>query len=155
VSELRSALDGLAGIDLGELSDAALLELVAEWSASVNRMTAALTSVVRAADRREAHRSDGAVSMRAWLRGSCHLAPAAAAAIVSTGRRLERLPATAAAFAAGEVTAAHARVIGRAMTPKRVAKAAEAGIPLAETDQILAGHTYRPDGTEILPRAGP
>jgi hypothetical protein len=138
VSELRSALDGLAAVDLAELSDAALLELVAEWATSVNRMTAALTSAVRAADRRQAYEADGAVSMKAWLRGSCHLAPGEAAAIVSTGRRLEQLPATARAFASGAVTATHARVITRAITPARVAKAAESGIELAETDEILA-----------------
>ena len=59
--------------------------------------------------------------------------------MVSTGRRLEQLPATATSFAAGEITAAHARVITRAITPNRVAKAADAGISLAETDEILAG----------------
>src|SRR3954451_578491 len=101
-------------------------------------MTAALTSAVRAADRREAFKADGAVSMKAWLRGSCHLAPSEATAMVSTGRRLAQLPATAEAFASGAVTATHARVITRAITPARVAKAAEAGIELAETDEILA-----------------
>src|SRR4051812_7326497 len=127
MSELRSALDGLAEVDFAELSDAALLELVFEWSTAVNRMPAALTSAVRAADRREAHRADGAVSMKAWLRGACHLAPAEATAIVSTGRRLEQLPATAEAFASGAVTATHPRVNTPAITPARVAKAAQAG----------------------------
>ena len=139
MSELRSALDGLADVDFGELSDSALLALVAEWSTAVNRMTAALTSAVRAADRREAHAADGAASMKAWLRGICHLAPGEATAIVSTGRRLEQLPATAETFAGGEITATHARVITRALTPSRIAKAADAGIELAETDRILAG----------------
>ena len=139
MSELRSALDDLAALDLAELSDDAVLDLVGELSAVANRVAAVLTSAVRAADRREAYRCDGAVSMKGWLRGSCRLAPAEATAIVSTGRRIEQLPATAAAFAAGEITATHARVITRAMTPARVAKAAEAGIDLAETDGILAG----------------
>jgi hypothetical protein len=139
VSELRSALDGLAEIDLTALADDALLDLVGELSTAANRVAATLTSAVRAADRREAYRRDGAVSMKGWLLGSCRLAPAEATAIVSTGRRLEQLPATAAAFTAGEITATHARVISRAMTPGRVAKAADAGIDLAETDRILAG----------------
>jgi Domain of unknown function (DUF222) len=138
VPELRRALDGLAEMDFAELSDAALLDLVAEWSASVNRLTAALTAAVRAADRREAHRADGAGSMAAWLRGACHLAPGEAAAVVSAGRRLEQLPATARAFASGELTTTHVRVITRAVTPARIAKAAEAGIDLAESDEILA-----------------
>lgn len=138
MSELRSALDGLATVDFAELSDAALLDLVADWSTAVNRMTAALTAAVRAADRREAYAADGAVSMKAWLRGTCHLAPAEATAMVSAGRRLQDLPATERAFAAGELTATHARVITRALTPQRIAQAADAGIELAETDEILA-----------------
>jgi hypothetical protein len=69
VSELRSALDGLAEVDLAELSDAALLDLVDELSVAANRVAAALTSVVRAADRRGSYRCDGAVSMKGWLRG--------------------------------------------------------------------------------------
>ncbi|MGY1837319.1 DUF222 domain-containing protein [Blastococcus sp. SYSU DS0510] len=138
MSELRSALDELASIDLGGLSDDTLLDLVGELSTAVNRVTAALTTAVRAADRREAYRRDGAVSMKAWLRGSCRMAPEQATTTVSTGRRLEQLPETAAAFAAGAISAAHARVITKAMTPGRIAKAAEIGIDLGETDGILA-----------------
>ncbi len=103
-----------------------------------NRVTAVLTSAVRAADRREAYRRDGAVTMKAWLRGSCRMAPAEATATVSTGRRLEQLPATAAAFADGAISATHARVITRAMTPGRIAKAADVGIDLGQSDRILA-----------------
>lgn len=139
MSELRSALDDLAAIDLDELSDDTLLDLVGELSTTANRVAAALTSAVRAADRREAYRHDGAVSMKAWLRGSCRMAPEQATATVSTGRRLELLPETAVAFASGDITATHARVITKAMTPGRIAKAAVAGIELAESDRILAG----------------
>ncbi|RBY96868.1 endonuclease [Blastococcus sp. TF02-8] len=139
MSELRSALDQLAGVDLAELSDDTLLDLVGELSTAANRVAAALTSAVRAADRREAYCLDGAVSMKAWLRGSCRMAPEQATATVSTGRRLEHLPETAGAFADGAISAAHARVITKALTPGRMAKAAEAGVDLGETDAILAG----------------
>lgn len=139
MSGLRSALDELAAIDFDELSADALLDLVGELATTVNQASSALTSAARAADRREAYRRDGAVSMKSWLRGHCRLAPAEATAIISTGRRLEQLPATAAAFSRGDIGALHARVITRAMTPGRVAKAADAGIDLAETDGILAG----------------
>ncbi|RBY92704.1 HNH endonuclease signature motif containing protein [Blastococcus sp. TF02A-30] len=138
MSELRSALDQLAEIDLDAMTDDALLDLAAELVTASNRVAASVTAVVRAADRREAYRHDGAVSMKSWLRGSCRMAPDQATAIVSTGRRLEQLPETAAAFAAGEISSAHARVITRAMTPGRLAKAADVGIDLAETDEILA-----------------
>lgn len=138
MSELLSSLDELAQTDLDDLSPDGLLDLVAELATATNRMTAVLTSAVRAADRREAYRRDGAVTMKAWLRGSCRMAPAEATATVSTGRRLEQLPATAAAFADGAISATHARVITRAMTPGRIAKAADIGIDLAGSDQILA-----------------
>lgn len=138
MSELLSALDELAGIDLDELTADALLDLVAGLVTATNRMTASLTRAVRAADRREAYDRDGAVSMKAWLRGSCRMDPSDATAMISTGRRLEQLPATAAAFADGAISATHARVITKSMTPRRIAKAAEAGIDLAETDSILA-----------------
>jgi hypothetical protein len=137
VSELRSALDALAAIDLDALSEHALLDFVGELSTTANRVAATLTSAARAAERREAYRRDGAVSMKAWLRGSCRMAPDQATATVSTGRRLEQLPEASAAFAAGEISAAHARVITKAMTPSRIAKAADAGIDLGETDRIL------------------
>lgn len=138
MSELLSALDELAETDLDELPPDGLLDLVAGLVTATNRMAAVLTSAVRAADRREAYRRDGAVTMKAWLRGSCRMGPAEATATVSTGRRLEQLPATAAAFVDGAISATHTRVITRAMTPGRIAKAADAGIDLAESDQILA-----------------
>ena len=137
MSELLSALDELAEADLAELSPDGLLDLVAGLVTATNRMSAALTSAVRAADRREAYRRDGAVSMKSWLRGSCRMAPSEATATVSTGRRLEQFPETSAAFAAGEISAAHAPVITKPMTPGRLAKADEAGIDLVETDGIL------------------
>jgi hypothetical protein len=138
MSELQSALDELAGTDFAALSDDALLDAVGALATAANRVAAVLTTAVRAADRRESYRRDGAVSMKAWLRGSCRLTSAEATAVVSTGRRLEQLPTTAGAFAAGEISATHARVITRAMTAGRIAKAADAGIELAETDHILA-----------------
>jgi Domain of unknown function (DUF222) len=137
VSELRSALDALRSIDLAALSGPERLELVAELSGARNQLDAALTSAVRAAETADAHATDGAVSMPAWLRGHCRLAAGEATAIVSSGRRLEQLPALAAAFADGAVSAAHVRVVTSALTPRRVARAAEAGIDLAETDRIL------------------
>jgi hypothetical protein len=91
VSELRSALDGLAEIDLAALSDDALLDLVGELCTAANRVAATLTSAVRAADRRGAYRRDGAVSMKGRLLGSCPVGTGG-----SDGDRLDRAPAGAA-----------------------------------------------------------
>ncbi|MGY1811292.1 DUF222 domain-containing protein [Blastococcus sp. SYSU D00820] len=143
MSELRSALDSLAAVDLAGMAADQVLDLVAELSVAANRLAAVLTSAVRESDRRQAHRRDGAVSERAWLRGHCRMASPVATAIVSAGRRLEHLPALARAFADGQVTAEHVHVVTRAVTPARVATAAQAGIDLAETDRILTALALR------------
>ena len=62
MSELGSVLDELAGLDLGGLSDPALLDLVAELSVAVNRLQAVRCRAVRAAEALDAHAADGAVS---------------------------------------------------------------------------------------------
>lgn len=138
MSELTSVLDALAAVDVDDLPAAEQLEFIAALTAGVNRLSATLTAAVRASDKKQAHQVDGAVSMKAWLRGQCRLDPTDAAAIVATGRRLESLPQVAGAFAAGDISAAHARVITKAMSPKRIAQAAAAGIDPAVTDQVLA-----------------
>ena len=48
--------------------------------------------------------------------------------MVSAGRRLEHLPALAASFASGDVTPKHVQVVAEAMTPPRLARAAEIGL---------------------------
>lgn len=138
MSELTSVLDALAAVDADALPPEEQLEFVATLAAGANRLTATLTSAVRAAERKAAHQVDGAVSMKAWLRGSLRLDPAEATAIVTTGRRLEQLPAVAAAHAAGDISPTHARVITKALNPKRLTQADQAGIDTAVTDQLLA-----------------
>jgi hypothetical protein len=137
VSELRSALDELAGLDLAELSPDAVLDLNAELLQASNRLASLLTTAVREADRREAFRRDGAVTMKTWLRGHLRMAGAEASAVLSAGRRLEQLPELASAFAAGHVTPRHVQAVTEAITPARVTKAAQVGLDLGETDRIL------------------
>jgi Domain of unknown function (DUF222) len=138
MGELRSALDALATIDLQALSADERLAFIAEASAGVNRLEAIRSRAVRVADAERDHQADGAVSMKAWLRGTCRLAPSDASAIVSSARRLAKLPAVTEAFEAGAITSEHVRVITKAMTKKRLAKAEEIGVEIGETDRILA-----------------
>jgi hypothetical protein len=56
---------------------------------------------------------------------------------VHTARALEHLPAVAAAFADGAVTAAQVGVISQVATPKRLADAAAQDVDLAEIDRAL------------------
>jgi hypothetical protein len=149
VSGLLSALDEVAAAEFDELSAVGVLDVVTELVMARNRLDAQLSRAVRAADRRQAYRADGAVSMPAWLRGHCRLAAAEAAQLVTSAARLEQLPATAAAFESGVISAAHARVITAAVTPERIEKAAAVGVDVAVTDETLAaaGCALDPGGT--------
>ena len=76
--------------------------------------------------------------MPSWLPGHGHLAPAEAAKLVRTGRALEHLPAVAAAFTAGTITAGQAAEIAKVAAPDNLAAAATQGVDLAEVDAALA-----------------
>jgi hypothetical protein len=126
-----------AEFDLDEVADTELLTLIPAVCVGTNKLNALLTRLVTAGERRQVHRADGMATMKPWLTGHCRVAGNEAAALLRTGRRLEELPELATAFAAGEVSATHVRVITEAITPARMAKAAEAGIELAVTDQLI------------------
>jgi hypothetical protein len=154
VSAWASVLEQLAALDPADFDpddvpDGELLDLIPRMHVGAAKLAALLTRVVAAADRRQAHRADGMVTMKAWLTGHCRLAGTEAAAIIRAGRRLADLPELAAAFGAGAVSAAHVRVITEAVTPARMAKASEVGIDLAVSDQVLteAARVLGPEDT--------
>ena len=143
MSELRYALDqlatmDLAGLDPDELVDDELLEGMPVLQSGLNQLAALMTRFVVVAERREAQRADGMVSMKGWLTGHCRISGRAAGDLVRDGRRLADLPALAAAYAAGAVTPAHVAVVTAALTPARVAVAETNGIDLATTDVVLS-----------------
>lgn len=159
VSELRSLLDQLAALDLSsldpaDLTEGEILEGLPLLQTSLNQLTALHTRMVATCDRRDAPRTDGMVSTKTWLTGHCRIAGRDAAALLRAARRLEHLPRLAAAYAAGQVTAAHVEVITTAVTPARIAVARANGIGLATTDQTLtdAARTLGPEDTATVVR---
>lgn len=137
MGELTSALDALAGDDLHAMFGPQLLERLGELLRIQNRIAAEVTRTVRECELSNAAEFDGLKSTASWLRGHGHLSGAAAAQLVHTARALEHLPAVAAAFADGEVTAAQVSVIGTVATPKRLAEAAAQDVDLPEIDRAL------------------
>ena len=105
MGELSSALDSLAADDLHAMVAPQVLERVAELVRAANRIAAELTRTVRHAEVTQAAEHDGLKTMQSWLRGHARLSPAAAGQVVRNGRALEQLPAVAAGFADGAVTA--------------------------------------------------
>ena len=137
MSELRSALDALAADDVPGLAPRQQLDRITEILEARNRLDAQLARSVRAAELQQAPEDDGLTSMRSWLRGHGRLSPAAAGQLVGNGRALEHLPALAAAFADGAVTAEQVAVIAPAVTEDRRTAALSQGVDLAEVDRTL------------------
>jgi Domain of unknown function (DUF222) len=139
VDQLTAALDGLAAEDLAPLCGPALLDRLRPLLAAQHRLAAEVARTVRAAELSGAAEHDGLTTMPSWLRGHGHLSDAQAARVVRTGRALPHLPALAAAFAAGQVTAEQAAVIARVAEPRHLTAAAEQGVDLAVVDRLLTG----------------
>ncbi|HEV7186801.1 MAG TPA: DUF222 domain-containing protein [Blastococcus sp.] len=142
MSSWTSVLQQLAELDPDDfdpqdLADEQLRETIPMAQRGINRLSSVLTRSVAAGDARDVQRADGMVSMKRWLTGHCRLSGREAGAVIRDGRRLASLPRLAAAYADGSVTPAHVGTVTSAVTPARVAKAAEHGIDLETTDQIL------------------
>jgi hypothetical protein len=138
MGELTSALDSLAGDDLHSMFGPQLLDRASELLLARNRIDAELTRTVRECELTQASGHDGLKTMQSWLRGHPRLSPGAASRIVHSGRALAHLPAVAAAFTAGEVTAEQVAVVAPIATPERLAEAAEQGVDVAAVDGVLA-----------------
>ena len=138
MGELMSALDALAADDLHALFGPALLDRTAVLLAARNRIEAELTRTVREAEVMQAAEHDGLKTMASWLSGHGHLSRGAATRLVRDGRALQQLPAVAAAFAAGIITAEQVSVIAPVTNPGHMAAAAEQEVDLGEVDRTLA-----------------
>jgi hypothetical protein len=105
MGELQSAVDALAAEDLTPLFGPQLLDRLGPLLVLQNRIAAEIARTVRECELTGAAEHDGLTSMASWLRGHAHLSPAEAGRVVRSGRALEHLPAVAAAFAEGGITA--------------------------------------------------
>ena len=74
---------------------------------------------IGAFDRSAVWQDDGSLSAAAALRVRCRMSQGHAHRAVALARKVEQLPATAEAFAAGEISRAHAEIIADGYTPER------------------------------------
>jgi hypothetical protein len=159
VSELQSAMDALAAEDLHGLTNGQTLDRTAGLVQLANRVAAELTRTVRHGELTQAAEHDGMRTMRSWLIGHARLASNDASTIVRAGRALEHLPALAAGFADGEVTAAQVDVVAAKLSAAKVARAQEQGIDLGAFDQdwatiaTSASHDVLKDAVELFDAA--
>ena len=138
LARLSAALDELSAEDLAGRFGPQLIEGVGALLVASNRLAAQVARRVRECELTQAPEHDGKASMASWLRGHALLSAGAASGLVRVGRALVQLPAVAAAFAAGALSAEAVAVIAPVAAPDRLAAAAEQGIDLAGVDRLLA-----------------
>src|SRR4051795_248749 len=138
VGELQSALDALAAEDLTPQFGPQLLERLGPLLQAQNRIAAEVARTVRQCEVSGAAGPDGLKTMASWLRGHAHFAGADASRVVRSGRALEHLPAVAAAFADGSITAAQGGGGAPSARGDERAAAEAQDVDLAAIDQALA-----------------
>src|SRR5437870_5865096 len=120
----------------GETLGEALIQI---REAGIDPLEAVFATGVRRFDKSGEYKADGALSLTAWLRWKCKLSGGAAMERVEIARHLEKLPATAAAFANGDVGYQHVAVLAR--TAEHVGAAA---VRQDEASLLTAAQTMDP-----------
>ena len=113
-TELRAAVDSLAAVDPSQMSDG---ETVRALYRELELLSAVTTRAVAAFDAGKAWEGDGARSASAWLAVRCRIPAVAARRQVRLGRALRRMPASEAAWLAGDIGEAHVALLAAARTP--------------------------------------
>jgi hypothetical protein len=155
MGELGSTLDAFAADDLPAMFGPQLLERLGDLLQAQNRLAAEVARTVRQCELADAAEFDGKKSMTSWLCGHARLSGGAATKLVATGRALEHLPAVAAAFGDGAVTAGQAAVIAPVARPGELAAVATT----QSHDRLVAVvrhylQALDPDGAEPDPTEG-
>jgi hypothetical protein len=133
VADLKNAIDGLQSIDAATLAGDELSVLLVALHTESARLDAARVALTGAWDARRVWNDDGAKSGGAWLAHKTHRPRSAAHSEVHLARRLRSMPATAAAFAEGAISADHARRLVRANRPSLEDT-------FARDEKLLVGH---------------
>ena len=115
MGNLRSAVDEEASVDLAALTGLELADRVRELAHARRRMDAEWHRTLSAFDRSGEWALDLARSCGAWVAYQTNVDHGRAHREVRTARRLERMPNTAAAFAAGELGVDHVEALSAAV----------------------------------------
>ena len=111
--DLDQGLQRLREEDLHTLPASAMGDDLQELRRHINGCEAEFTRRLRRFDKGGGYASTTALNAQAWLRWNCNFSPAAAAGRVAVARELEDLPLATEAFAAGDISYAHAAMISR------------------------------------------
>ncbi|WP_308010425.1 DUF222 domain-containing protein [Blastococcus sp. LR1] len=151
---LGSLLDELSGERLEGMFGPQLLERLTPLLTLQNRIAAEVARTVRQCELADAAEFDGKATMISWLRGHARFSQSAANTLVRNGRALEHLPAVAATFAAGAISAEAVSVIAPVAAPKNLAAAVEQDVDVAGIDEVLAQVAATTFHTELRTAVG-
>lgn len=111
---LREAIEGLAALDVGVLSDGELQAAVVALQRERARLGLVAARLIVRWDTRRVWAADGSRNAAARLARDTACAPASAAVELRRARQLAALPATAAAIDRGSLSLDHVDLLGRA-----------------------------------------
>lgn len=118
---LCAAVDELAALDPGALSDGELGELLVGLARLQNRLDHEAARLTGVWDARRGWAADRARSGASWLAYRARMPHAVARRQVALGRCVREMPAADGAWAAGDIGAAHVSALSRARTPATAA----------------------------------
>lgn len=154
IAAVRSAVADLLACDRSSLSDGALLDAVRELHPVVCQLRAAETLLIGAVHTRGAAGVDGSVSTVDWLRNGLRMGDAPQQ--VRSAGALARMPAIAAAYVDGLISAEHVAAIARVapdLSDEQLAGGAEA--ELLEQARVLAPGRFVAAAIRIRDRCDP
>ena len=136
---LARAIDGLLDVDPDGVADGELAEAMLSLRREQARLAAVVAEQTAAFEARQGYAEDGSRSATDWIAVHARLPRGPVAGEVRDARRLRSMPETRAAFRAGEMSAAHVRVLcspggaspGRAAFPRRGGPPGRRGAPVA------------------------
>ncbi|MBK9179758.1 MAG: DUF222 domain-containing protein [Acidimicrobiales bacterium] len=140
---LHEAVDRLAALDPAGAGDAELHQLVVGVQACRTRLDAAAARLVERWDARRVWADDGSRAAGARLARDAHLSKREGTAVVRRARSLTGMPMTAAAYAAGVISADHVEVLARA----GVARTSDA---FARDEATLVSHAAKLDFADFV-----
>jgi hypothetical protein len=113
LEQLRDGVHAMAAW-VCQADDAALGEgLIQLRESGIDPLEAVFATGLRRFDRSGEYKTDGALSLVAWLKWKCKLSGGAAAERVEIAHQLEQLPRTDAAFASGDLGYQHVAVLAQ------------------------------------------
>jgi hypothetical protein len=111
MSELRSAIEGLAAEEIGAVPDEQLEADFSELQRAGQALEAERLRRLSEIHRRQSHRREGYLTTASWLVARHRLGWTAASKEIRTARSLERMPHTKEALAAGDLSASAVQML--------------------------------------------